>query len=69
MLAFIKKVLGFGPEVTEAAPYKVEAPAVVDPQITDAVTQAPAKNPRAKKAPAARKSLAKTRTARKPKAQ
>jgi hypothetical protein len=65
MLAFIKKVLGFGPAVEETTPYKVEAP--VAPQITDAVTQAPAKKPRAKKAADAKPTVKKT-TTRKPKA-
>ena len=51
MFGFIKKLFGFGGSTTEAkcpvsAPYKVagplEVPAPVNPQITDAVTQAPA---------------------------
>lgn len=42
MFAFIKKLFGFKSVVAEpAAPYKVEAPATVEPQITDAVTVKP----------------------------
>jgi hypothetical protein len=45
MLGFLKKLFGAKTEETVSAPYKVETPvattAPVNPQITDAVTQAP----------------------------
>lgn len=68
---------GKKPEAATEAPYKIDAPAaavempvatiapvvtaVVDPQITDAVTQAPAKKPRAKKSAGTKPAVKKPR--------
>jgi hypothetical protein len=55
MLGFIKKLFGAKTEETVQAPYKVEAPVAekvstpVNPQITDAVTQAPVAEAKPKK--------------------
>jgi hypothetical protein len=48
MFGFIKKLFGFGSAdqtvSTTQAPYKVEAPTPVNPQITDAVLNQPVKS-------------------------
>ena len=53
MLSFIKKLFGIAPAapVVVEAPYKVEAPVVAVEE--PAIIAAPAKKPRAKKAPKA----------------